>query len=104
MQTNQITKKTREQQELTLRAFADAINAKLVNTSVTHSTVSRWEDEVTYYEPDLSLLFECVATYRYDWRAQWAVNCIHAMYPDLVESGVISFSLPNGEPVHVNAT
>ena len=93
MQIPQITNRHRTAQSLSLRAFADALNQKLINTNVSFSTVSRWEDEQSHYEPDMQLLFECMATYS-DWRATWAVDCLKAMWPDLVQSGVLNLKLP----------
>lgn len=95
MKTNEITQKYRKDRNLSLRAFAEAINERLINTDVSFSAISRWENK--HYEPELSLLFECIATYRGDWRAHWAADNIHAMYPDLVDSGIIAFKLPNPE-------
>ena len=85
-----ITKSYRAQKELSLRQFAVAINEKLINTDVSYATISRWEDEQAVYEPDMRLLFECLATYS-DWRSRWAVECLEAMWPDLVTSGRVSF-------------
>jgi hypothetical protein len=93
MQTNQVVKQHRETMNLSMRAFADALNQKLVNTGVTYTTVSRWEDEKSPYEPDMRLLFECIATYQ-DWRAQFAVDCLRSMWPDLTGSGKVVFNLP----------
>lgn len=92
METSEITERYRTNLDLSYRGFADAINQRLINTDVSHSMVYRWEK--MNREPDLSLLFECIATYRGDWRARWAVETIHAMYPDLVESGIVQFRLP----------
>jgi len=96
METNQITQTYRKTQNLSLRQFAQAINQSLINTDVSHSKVLRWE--TGKYEPELDLLFECIATYRSDWRAQWAVESISAMYPDLVQSEIVVFHLPKPEP------
>jgi len=95
MEINQITQKYRKHKNLSLRQFAQAINQSLINTDVSHSKVLRWE--TGKYEPELNLLFECIATYRSDWRAQWAVDSIRAMYPDLVDSGVVTFNLPKAQ-------
>jgi len=95
MEINQITQKYRKHKNLSLRQFAQAINQSLINTDVSHSKVLRWE--TGKYEPELSLLFECIATYRTDWRAQWAVDSIRAMYPDLVDSGMVVFNLPKAQ-------
>lgn len=93
MKTPEVTKNYRNSLNLSLRGFADAINEKLINTNVSHATVARWEDEEKPREPDLRLLFECIATYPNSWIASWAIEIISAMYPDLVQSGVIAFNL-----------
>ena len=92
-QINEVVKTYREKTDLSLRGFADALNEKLINTGVTHTTVNRWEDEKSPYEPDMRLLFECIATY-HDWRAQFAVDCLRPMWPDLTDSGKVVFKLP----------
>lgn len=95
MEINQITQNYRIKKNLSLRGFAEEINRSLINTGVTFTKVHRWE--TSNYEPPLDLLFECVATYRgteRHWIAEWAVDNIVAMYPDLVQSGVITFHLP----------
>lgn len=89
----EVTKRYRAAQGLSLRNFADEINKHLTNTGVTYGTVNRWEDESHPYEPDMRLLFECIATYS-DWRAQWASDCLQAMFPDLFQSGTIRVELP----------
>lgn len=92
----EVTKGYRTEKKLSLRDFADEINKKLINTSVTYATVSRWEQEKDFYEPDMRLLFECLATYR-DWRAEWANECLKAMWPDLFLTGVVHIELPIAE-------
>ena len=89
----EIVKAYRKMQHLSLRKFANKINQQLVNTDVTYGTVNRWEDTEQQYEPDMRLLFECIATYR-DWRAEWAAECLKAMWPDLFNSNVIQINLP----------
>lgn len=91
-ETAEVTKNHREAQGLSQRSFANAINEKLINTYVSHNKIDRWEDGL--YEPPLNLLFECIATYPHSWIAQWAVDNIKAMYPELFENGVITFNLP----------
>lgn len=95
-ETYEIVKIYRTGQRLSLRDFADRINEKLINTGVTYGTVNRWEDEKRPYEPDMRLLFECLATYK-DWRANWASECLAAMYPDLFQSGIVRVKLPVAE-------
>jgi len=87
-----VIKEYREVHGLSLRKFADAINEKLINTNVTYGTVNRWEDEKIPYEPDMRLLFECIATYD-DWRRAMAIDCFYAMFPDLVQRGIVSFKI-----------
>lgn len=96
VETFEVTRNFRTAQDLTVREFAEALNKSLVNTNVSFATVSRWEQERNYYEPDLRLLFECMATYR-DWRSEWARDCLQSMFPDLFISGVIRVSLPSAE-------
>ncbi len=92
----EVVKTYRTSQKLSLRKFADQINERLVNTEVTYGTVNRWEDAEHPYEPDLRLLFECIATYR-DWRATWALDCLKSMWPDLFNSGIVHVNLPKAE-------
>jgi transcriptional regulator with XRE-family HTH domain len=87
---NQVVIECRTVQGLSLRRFADALNTQLVNAEISHATVARWENESSHSEPDVRFLFECLATYQ-DWRWVFAVDCISAMYPNLVESGTIVF-------------
>jgi len=93
---HEIVKTYRTDQRLSLREFADEINRNLVNTGVTYGTVNRWESEDQPYEPDMRLLFECIATYS-DWRAEWAADCLKAMWPELFLSGVVRLKLPVAE-------
>lgn len=96
LQTHQVVKEYRERHGLSQRAFAKAINTKLINTGVSHVTVSRWEKKDRYEEPKERLLLECIATYR-DWRAEWARDCLHSMFPDLFQSGIVRVELPKAE-------
>lgn len=95
-ETFQVTRMYRKAHNKSLRGFADWINEKLINTNVTHQTVSRWEHENNFHEPDLRLIFECMATYR-DERAEWARDCLRSMFPDLFQSGIIRIKLPKAE-------
>lgn len=96
-ETNEITRRYREAQKLSLRGFADEINKRLINTGVSHSLVARWEREQNFYEPDLQLLFECLATYQGKWIAEWSRDCLQSMFPDLFQSGVVRVQLPFAE-------
>jgi hypothetical protein len=94
-ETAEITKAYRQARGLSLRAFPDEINKHLINTDVSFSKVARWEDGL--YEPPLNLLFECIATYPQTWIAQWAVDNIKIMYPDLIYNRIILFNLPKAD-------
>lgn len=91
-----VTRTYRNAKNLSLRAFAEAVNEKLINTGVSHTHIGRMEQDANYYEPDPRLLFECMATYR-DWRAEWARDCLVSMFPDLFISGIVRIELPKAE-------
>lgn len=75
-------------QEMSLRQFAGALNANLINTGISRETVRLWECSDPGYEPNMAFLFECIATYE-DWRASFAADCLRAMYPDLIGSKIV---------------
>lgn len=95
-ETFEVVKAYRTAQKLSLRKFADEINEKLINTDISHTTVARMEDDQRQIEPDMRLLFECIATYS-DWRAEWARDCLKSMWHDLFLSGVVRVELPKAE-------
>ena len=88
--TNQIVSQYRRNHGLSLRKFADALNEQLINTDVSHATIARWEAEINIFEPDLRFLFECLASYT-DWRRSFAIDCLSAIFPDLVQTGLVVF-------------
>lgn len=90
-----VVKKYRQNAGLSLRGFAETLNEKLINTDVSHNTIASWENKAI--EPnDLRFFFEVMATYK-DWRRDFSIDCFCAMFPDLVESGLIRFKLPVAE-------
>jgi transcriptional regulator with XRE-family HTH domain len=95
-ETFEVVKAYRTARKLSLRKFADEINEKLINTDISHMTVARMEDNERPIEPDMRLLFECIATYT-DWRAEWARDCLQSMWHDLFLSGVVRVELPKAE-------
>jgi hypothetical protein len=100
METREITQKYRQDRNLSFREFASEVNAELINTGFSYSTAYRLETK--NYEPELSLLIECIVTYRNTprhWIAQWAVEMFSAMYPDLIQSGVVTFRLNHKETI-----
>ena len=91
----QVTQNYRKAQGLSQQRFADAVNQKLINTSMSPKMVDRLEDGL--YELPLNLLFECIATYPHSWIARWAVDNFKAMYPDLTDNRIILFNLPKAD-------
>ena len=95
IETAQVTQSHRKAQGLSQQKFADAINQKLINTSMSPKMVDRLEDGL--YELPLNLLFECIATYPQSWIARWAIDNFKAMYPDLINNRIILFNLPKAD-------
>ena len=87
-----VVKTYRTKQGLTVRDFADALNQKLINTDISHGTVSRWETQENI-SPDLNLFFEIFVTYT-DWRMYFAVDSLKAIMPHVFETGMVTFHLP----------
>jgi hypothetical protein len=96
IETYQVTRVYRKKLGLSLRRFADGINERLINTDISHTHIARLEDEQNPIEPDMRLLFECLATYT-DWRAEWARDCLRSMWHDLFLSGVVRVELAQAE-------
>ena len=80
--TSIVTAAYRKRLDLTYRAFADAMNAHLVNTSVTHASVINWEKGMT--DPNTDFLLTCLVVHQ-DWRRQWAMDCLCAKLPEVFE-------------------
>jgi len=74
-----VTRDYREKQGLTYRAFADALNEHLVNTSVSHASVQNWEKGMM--EPKMEFLWIILINHD-DWRADWAVDMLCAVLPE----------------------
>lgn len=89
----EVVKEYRKHQALSVRGFADALNEKLINTNISFTKVSRWENIERAYEPDLNFLFECFVTYT-DWRMYFAVDSLKAIMPHVFASGMVTFHLP----------
>lgn len=88
-----VVKKYRSDRSLSVRAFANALNEKLINTDISFATVSRWENINKQYEPNLNFLFECFVTY-IDWRRDFAVDSLKAIMPHVFDSGMVTFHIP----------
>ena len=87
-----VTQGYREEHGLSMRGFADCVNANLVNNFMSSSMVHRIEKGK--YEPPLELIFECLAIYpSTSWISVWARDCFRAMYPDLTGRGVVVINL-----------
>ena len=75
-----VTGEYRRRQAMAYRAFADALNEHLVNTSVTHATVMNWEKGIT--DPSTDFLLTCLVVHT-DWRRQFAIDCLCAKLPEV---------------------
>lgn len=80
--TADVTKYYRAQQNISLAKFSDALNEKLIHTSVTRAAVSSWENEV--YGPRAEFLLIVMMVYS-DWRMEWAIDCLCAALPEVFE-------------------
>lgn len=79
-----VINKYRTRMDLTYRAFAEALNQHLVNTSVTYATVMNWEKGQT--EPGTDFLLICLVVYpKGDWRTQFAIDALAAKLPEVFE-------------------
>jgi len=92
-----VVKEYRKQSGLPVREFAGKLTEQLVNTSLTGSTISRWENEENA-APDLYLFFNMFTTYT-DWRMFFAVDALKAIMPHVFDSGMVTFHLPKAEQV-----
>jgi transcriptional regulator with XRE-family HTH domain len=82
--TSLVTKEYRKRMGLTYRAFADALNEHLVNTTITHASVQNWEKGMT--DPNTDLLLNCLVVYpSKDWRAQFAIDALVAKLPAIFD-------------------
>jgi transcriptional regulator with XRE-family HTH domain len=79
---------------MTQEVFADKLNQNLINSSVSRPAVSYWLNGKN--EPDMKLLFECLAIYS-DWRAEFARDCLMSMWQDLFLNGIVRIELPKAE-------
>ena len=69
---------------MTYRAFAEALNEKQVNGSVSHATVMNWEKGMT--EPDTDYLLRLMVIHPVgDWRRQFAIEVLQAKLPEVFE-------------------
>ncbi len=80
--TSDVTKHWREKQNMSFSEFADALNEKLVNTSVTRGAVHQWEKYHSDLRTDYLLMVMMVYN---DWRMDWAIDCLCAKLPEVFE-------------------
>jgi transcriptional regulator with XRE-family HTH domain len=80
-----VTAKYRNNQRLTYRAFADALNEHLVNTSITHASILNWEKGAR--EPGTDFLLICLVLHD-DWRAEWALETLCAKLPEVFDRSI----------------
>jgi len=77
-----VTAGYRENLGFTYRAFAEALNESLVNTSTTYGSIMNWEKGIT--DPSLNFLLTCLVAYQ-DWRRQWAIDVLCKTLPEVFE-------------------
>lgn len=75
-----IVRAYRENQGLTLRDFAVALTEQLLNTEISHPSVSNWERGSNIPETDFLLI--CAVVYQ-DWRMQFAIDVLCAKLPEV---------------------
>lgn len=80
-----VTTEYRKRLGLTYRAFADALNEHLVNTSISHSSVMNWEKGMT--DPGTDFLLICLVVHN-DWRAEWAIQALCAKLPEVFDLAI----------------
>jgi transcriptional regulator with XRE-family HTH domain len=75
-----VTGEYRKRLGMTYRAFSEALNEHLVNTSITHASVMNWEKGMT--DPATDFLLSCLVVYDLgDWRTQFAIDALVAKLP-----------------------
>ena len=78
--TSLVTSEYRKRLVLTYRAFADALNEHLVNTSVSHVSVANWEKGMM--DPNTDFLLNILTVHAPEsWQTQWAIDCLCAKLP-----------------------
>ena len=82
-----ITREYRADLQLTYRRFAEKLNESLVNTRVSHQSVSNWEKGKN--EPETDFLLLCVNVYA-DWRQRWAIAVLQAKLPGVFGTGMVT--------------
>lgn len=83
--TNPISKiitEYRKRLDLTYRAFAEILTEHLVNTGISHTSVSYWEKGIN--DPSTDFLLTCLVVHE-DWRRQFAIDCLCAKLPAVFE-------------------
>lgn len=75
-----VTSEYRERLALTYRAFANALNERLLNTSISHVTIMNWEKGIT--DPNERFVLTCLVVYQ-DWRRQWAIDILCKTMPEV---------------------
>jgi hypothetical protein len=68
--------------EATLRAFSAALSEALANhdRGVSYQSIKNWEDG--RYLPDAFTMLRLAVAARYDWRGDFALDVLAALYPE----------------------
>src|SRR5689334_9849631 len=90
-----VVRNYRRQSGHSVRGFAEWLTEKIVNTSLSGETISKWENDPNR-APDLYLFFNIYTTYT-DQRMHFAVDSLKALLPHVFDSGMVTFHLPKAE-------
>lgn len=74
----EIVRKYRTKHDASLRAFADMLSGNAPQ-SVTHQTVSNWENGV---HPPSYMYLLSLALFNDDWRREFALECLAVVKPE----------------------
>lgn len=91
----EVVKEHRRQQNLSVRGFAEKLTEKMVHTSISGETISKWENDPNR-APDLYFFFDCITTYD-DWRRNFAVESLKSIMPHVFNNGIVEFRLPKAQ-------
>jgi transcriptional regulator with XRE-family HTH domain len=83
-----------DRKNLTQEKFAEEITESLVNTNISRVSVTNWCNAKS--SPSTDFLLLCAVVYE-DWRRSWAVSCLKVKLPEVFDSGMVTFHLPQAE-------
>jgi len=75
-----ITRRYRQEQKLTLKAFGEELVREIPGYTFTRQAVFNWEAGMT--NPEKYFLLICAMRYG-DWRRDWALDCLATLQPEI---------------------